>query len=40
VAAPEGERELAQPERVGEKKEETEEAKETKETKGAKEGKE
>jgi len=40
VAAPEGERELAQPERVGEKKEETEEAKETKEAKGAKEGKE
>jgi large subunit ribosomal protein L25 len=40
VAAPEGEREIAQPERVGEKKEETEEAKETKEAKGAKEGKE
>jgi hypothetical protein len=43
VATPEGERELAQPERVGEKKEETEEAKETKETKettAAKEGKE
>ncbi|MDO9211945.1 MAG: 50S ribosomal protein L25 [Deltaproteobacteria bacterium] len=40
VAAPGGEREVAQPERIGEKKEETEEAKETKETKGAKEGKE
>ncbi|MDH4264396.1 MAG: 50S ribosomal protein L25/general stress protein Ctc [Deltaproteobacteria bacterium] len=40
VAAPEAEREIAQPERVGEKKEETEEAKETKEAKGAKEGKE
>jgi large subunit ribosomal protein L25 len=39
VAAPEGEREIAQPERVGEKKEEAEEAKETKEAKG-KEGKE
>jgi len=40
VAAPEGEREIAQPERVGEKKEEAEEAKETKEGKGTKEGNE
>ena len=40
VAAPEGEREIAQPERVGEKKEETEEGKEGKEAKGTKEGKE
>ena len=34
VAAPEGEREIAQPERIGEKKEEAEEAKEAKEVKG------
>jgi len=43
VAAPEGEREIAQPERVGEKKEEAEEGKEGKEgkeAKGTKEGKE
>jgi len=40
VAAPEGEREVAPPERIGEKKEETEEAKETKGAKEAKAGKE
>jgi large subunit ribosomal protein L25 len=40
VAAPEGEREIAQPERIGEKKEEAEEPKEAKEAKGAKEAKE
>ncbi len=40
VAAPEGEKEIAQPERVGEKKEEAEEVKETKGGKETREGKE
>ena len=40
VAAPEGEKEIAQPERIGEKKEEAEETKEAKEPKEAKAAKE